>query len=672
MCSSGSQELEHADSHTRRSTHHRGGPGGGPTPATTAGGGEDVSVMKCRRLVVDTAAFVKNVPLWEYGEELFSLPEVIEEIRDKQTRQRVEAMIVPITMRQPQAHSIRFVNEFSKKTGDYASLSLADVKVLALTYELEVETRGGSDHLRSEPQKIITEGAATKGTKTSAPNIEGFYLPSQKCDGKATISPDNPFRRASPSGTTGSEHVSRESFPLTNSAVLSSQRHISSWHLMLMNSFLEEHSYVSGHLPTNNDFILHSTLVSEYPQFGPSRSHSNSELLVLDNSKIQFENSACLLDFTFPHVKRWASHILSFNEDRTICSSSSECVEELLHNLEEMRRQMGEESSLECVQQNDSNSLQLDEKDGDKCSPIDHHSDKGSPQSTFDDQADAGCPQSDQGEPAHVDLSSLVLSEQSEVPNQNEDDSSEDDQVVSDTAEEGDDGKEESETDDVSEDGSEEEGWITPSNIKRQKNKKNAYFNADDELKEDVQVACMTADFAIQNVLKHIGLSIMGVDGKFIRHVRTYILRCHACFKTTSVMTKIFCPHCGNKTLKKVAVTVNPDGTQKIWINTKRPINTKGMKYSLPTPKGGKHGRNPILVEDQREAKRFSSKMSRKKVNPLHEDYNPGQMPFAVRDVYSRAAQLGYIDGKNHHHYYWEKRNPNEPARRTGKKKNHE
>nr|XP_045583786.1 RNA-binding protein NOB1-like isoform X4 [Procambarus clarkii] len=512
MCSSGSQELEHADSHTRRSTHHRGGPGGGPTPATTAGGGEDVSVMKCRRLVVDTAAFVKNVPLWEYGEELFSLPEVIEEIRDKQTRQRVEAMIVPITMRQPQAHSIRFVNEFSKKTGDYASLSLADVKVLALTYELEVETRGGSDHLRSEPQKIITEGAATKGTKTSAPNIEGFYLPSQK----------------------------------------------------------------------------------------------------------------------------------------------------------------GEESSLECVQQNDSNSLQLDEKDGDKCSPIDHHSDKGSPQSTFDDQADAGCPQSDQGEPAHVDLSSLVLSEQSEVPNQNEDDSSEDDQVVSDTAEEGDDGKEESETDDVSEDGSEEEGWITPSNIKRQKNKKNAYFNADDELKEDVQVACMTADFAIQNVLKHIGLSIMGVDGKFIRHVRTYILRCHACFKTTSVMTKIFCPHCGNKTLKKVAVTVNPDGTQKIWINTKRPINTKGMKYSLPTPKGGKHGRNPILVEDQREAKRFSSKMSRKKVNPLHEDYNPGQMPFAVRDVYSRAAQLGYIDGKNHHHYYWEKRNPNEPARRTGKKKNHE
>lgn len=54
------------------------------------------------------------------------------------------------------------VNEFSKKTGDYASLSLADIKLLALTYELEVEVQGGNSHLNSEPRKIVTEGAATK------------------------------------------------------------------------------------------------------------------------------------------------------------------------------------------------------------------------------------------------------------------------------------------------------------------------------------------------------------------------------------------------------------------------------------------------------------------------------------------------------------------------------
>lgn len=43
--------------------------------------------------------------------------------------------------------------------------------------------------------------------------------------------------------------------------------------------------------------------------------------------------------------------------------------------------------------------------------------------------------------------------------------------------------------------------------------------------------------------------------------------------------------------------------------------------------------------------------------------------PFAVRDVYSRAAQLGYIGGRTHNHYYWERRNPNERQKKTGKKK---
>lgn len=57
------------------------------------------------------------------------------------------------------------MNEFSKKTGDYASLSLADIKVLALTYELEVEVQGSDSHLNTEPRKIVTEGATTKASR---------------------------------------------------------------------------------------------------------------------------------------------------------------------------------------------------------------------------------------------------------------------------------------------------------------------------------------------------------------------------------------------------------------------------------------------------------------------------------------------------------------------------
>ncbi|KAK7074136.1 Nin1 binding protein, partial [Halocaridina rubra] len=168
-----------------------------------------------------------------------------------------------------------------------------------------------------------------------------------------------------------------------------------------------------------------------------------------------------------------------------------------------------------------------------------------------------------------------------------------------------------------------DEGWITPSNIKYHRLRNNENIPASQCRDGSVLVACITADFAMQNTLRHIGLSVMGVDGKLIWQIRTFILRCYACFKTTSDMAKLFCPNCGNKTLKRVSVTVNPDGTQKIWINYKKPINTRGMIFSLPKPRGGQHARNPILVADQKEVRLFSSKMSKKKVNPLHEDYDP-------------------------------------------------
>jgi RNA-binding protein NOB1 len=45
------------------------------------------------------------------------------------------------------------VIEFSKKTGDYAILSKVDLKLLALTYMLEVEAHG-SEHLRATPPPL--------------------------------------------------------------------------------------------------------------------------------------------------------------------------------------------------------------------------------------------------------------------------------------------------------------------------------------------------------------------------------------------------------------------------------------------------------------------------------------------------------------------------------------
>ncbi len=126
------------------------------------------------------------------------------------------------------------------------------------------------------------------------------------------------------------------------------------------------------------------------------------------------------------------------------------------------------------------------------------------------------------------------------------------------------------------EDDGDDGGWITPANIKK------LSLGQHDEsaaVAEPTPVACLTTDFAMQNVLKQMNLHVMGVDGVVIKQIRTYLLRCFACFKTTSDMARIFCQNCGNKTLKRVGVTVLPDGTKKIHIS-KRPLSTRGFNVS--------------------------------------------------------------------------------------------
>lgn len=173
-----------------------------------------------------------------------------------------------------------------------------------------------------------------------------------------------------------------------------------------------------------------------------------------------------------------------------------------------------------------------------------------------------------------------------------------------------------------SDDDDDESSWITPSNINEMKS-----ACGKDILDETDQarIACMSTDFAVQNVLKQINLNIAALDGRLIKQMRTYILRCYACFKTTSIMTKLFCPNCGHKTLKRVAVSMDENGQQVIHINLRRPLTAKGKNQSIPRPRGGKHSSNPILFEDQPIPKQFPSRVARTKTNAMDEDYITGE-----------------------------------------------
>lgn len=407
-------------------------------------------------LVVDTTAFINNAALQELGTQIATVEEVVNEITSKRQIRRLVVLPYDLQIKPVFQENVQYITEFSKKTGDYPSLSATDIKVMALTYQLEKE-KVGTDHLKNEPQ-INRLVSFTHHLPHDAKITAGFYSPG-KMD-------------ASGNGESCDTEI--------------------------------------------NDLL--------------------GELTSLTCTKTDEET---INDILIP-IKDDTNDLISDDEV-------------------EGNENINADSSDDCASEDEDN----------------------------------------------------------------------------------------------------DSGWITPQNIALKKQEVNS--EVDDK---PVKVACITSDFAMQNVLKQIGLSVLSVDGRQIQQLRSFILRCYACFKTTSIMTKVFCPNCGNRTLKKVAVSLSEDGTQVIHISSRKRLSGRGKRFSLPTPKGGKHANNPILCEDQRVPDQRPSRLARTKNNPLDPDYIAGFSPFVMRDVSSRSAMLGIrtTDIKS------VMRNPSD-TRRKGKKR---
>lgn len=165
-------------------------------------------------------------------------------------------------------------------------------------------------------------------------------------------------------------------------------------------------------------------------------------------------------------------------------------------------------------------------------------------------------------------------------------------------------------------------------------------------------VACITGDFAVQNVLLQMGLSLVGVHGSRVRAVKSFVLRCHACMKVCKDMEKKFCPVCGNATLTKVAVTVDDTAKGGFQLHLKKNyrFNLRGTKYSIPAPKpgsasGGKTGGSGLILrEDQLEWQRALAKEAsrkRKEERALERAMRAGKDSLSVR--YEEAWDYGDI-----------------------------
>ena len=145
---------------------------------------------KCSKAVVDTSALIK-APLDEickFAEVLYTVQEVVLELKDKKTRNKLAFVPNYLKIVVPNEESFQFVCDFSKEAGCYPALSIADLKVIALCHQLHVE-RYGAEKLNKKPKERITVSNPTPEAVSDSDKvvihkddskIPGFYEPSDE------------------------------------------------------------------------------------------------------------------------------------------------------------------------------------------------------------------------------------------------------------------------------------------------------------------------------------------------------------------------------------------------------------------------------------------------------------------------------------------------------------
>ncbi|XWW92680.1 hypothetical protein V2A60_000605 [Cordyceps javanica] len=197
---------------------------------------------------------------------------------------------------------------------------------------------------------------------------------------------------------------------------------------------------------------------------------------------------------------------------------------------------------------------------------------------------------------------------------------------------------EEEEDDEDGEASDDDGGWITPSNVKKHKAQGNGSTPAKSP-QRTLQAAILTSDFAMQNVALRMNLNLVTPAFSRITQLKTWVLRCHGCFKVTRDMERQFCPSCGQPTLIRTSCSTDERGRTRLHLKRDFQWNNRGNVYSVPKPvHGTPHGRlakhaggqnnwgaHLVLAEDQKEYLRAADARRRQKTKDLmDDDFLPG------------------------------------------------
>ncbi|ODV59294.1 rRNA-binding endoribonuclease ASCRUDRAFT_37818 [Ascoidea rubescens DSM 1968] len=125
-------------------------------PPSETQGQSEPEIPSINSLVLDAGPLItQNIGSFkQYAQNIFTTPAVFNEVKDENARRNLELHKDLIKIRQPKPEFVKKVLNFSKLTGDYNVLSINDIHIIALTYELEVELNKGDWRLRQYPGEV--------------------------------------------------------------------------------------------------------------------------------------------------------------------------------------------------------------------------------------------------------------------------------------------------------------------------------------------------------------------------------------------------------------------------------------------------------------------------------------------------------------------------------------
>jgi len=484
--------------------------------------------------VVDAGALIRLEQLHGLADEFWTVKEVVAEVRDKRARNALKALPFELQTREPSEEALAAVVAFAKKTGDLSVLSKPDIRIVALTYMLHKETHGVSS-LLTEP--LLGNKPGDEKVEEESDDEGG----SEK-DGESENEDREQQQRTQPVPTRRGMGLA----PVPEGvaiAELGKQKTGVSWAAALK----EKKSEAPVQSAPEPAAVI--------PQVAPSVSSSmwddddfagvSSQAQPEEDSSKEAEQPASSSN---PVAEEWPSLGIS---DKTETDRFLSVKEEIGGELEAI------EAKAKKIALKKAKKLAKKQKELEKAA------------------AAAAAEQLNLGpeKPSQAPLTGSRLLGVSGV------------RVDC------------GELDD--------EGWITSENIfevdpLESVGRANAKRN-DGPVRpkaQDHEVACVTTDYAMQNVMIQMQLRLVTLEGRAVTTIRRFVLKCDACAAICRNLEKRFCPSCGNNTLARLSYSISPEGVLTYHYKKGRRVNTRGLRYSLPKPNGGRTG-DLLLSEDQ-------------------------------------------------------------------------